>query len=342
MKDFDFERARVLMDSAKRIALVIHARPDGDCVGSALALKRVLSKKGKDVKVISPDPVPSFLQWLPGAGEIVIFRDNPKEAEGFLRAADLIILLDFNAFHRTGADLEKVLENLLPEKTMLMIDHHLQPDERIPYRFSDPRRASTAELVFDFLKETGLISLLDKEAAECLYTGIMTDTGSFKFGQTTGDTHRISAELMDMGIDTAAIHSSVYDAYTPEKLQLLAEALKKMKFLEECKTSYIALDQETLERYGYRPGDTEGVVNYGLALKDAKFTALISQKPGEDIIRFSFRSKGNFDVNAFARKYFNGGGHKNAAGGSFEGSFREAVEAFEKAVKENCDQIAKS
>ncbi len=342
MENFDFKQAKILIDKADQIALIIHARPDGDCVGSSLALQRVLEKSGKQSCIISPDEIPEFLQWLPGAEKIIVFEKNKEKAKEVLQNAEMIILLDFNALHRAGKVLGELLESHLPEKKFMMIDHHLQPDIRIPYRFSVPSRASTAELVYVFLQKTGLIEYMDKETAECLYTGIMTDTGSFKFGQTSSDTHRISADLLEQGIDSALIHSLVYDSFTTEKIKLLSEALRRLKFMEECKTTYIALDRHTLEQFGYEPGDTEGIVNYGLALKDARFTALISQKPDEEIIRFSFRSKGDFDVNAFARKYFNGGGHKNASGGSYEGGFDEAVKAFKKAVKENCDQIVKS
>ena len=339
---FDFKQARDLIDRAKHIVLTVHSRPDGDCIGSALALARVLTRYGKKVHIISPDPVPGFLQWLPGVDEVIVFSDNPDKAEKILQEGDLIFLLDFNAFHRTGNRMSKVLENLYPHKTFVMIDHHLEPDTRIPYRFSDPGKSSTAEMVYLFIEKTGLKPYFDEKAAEAVYTGILTDTGSFKFGNTTGTTMRIAAGMIDYGIDNASIQSRIYDTYSVDKFNLLAEALKRLKIIPECHTTYIALDLPTLEKYRYRPGDTEGIVNYGLSLKDAYFTALITEKPDEPgIIRFSFRSKNHFDVNRFARKYFNGGGHANAAGGSFKGKLNDAVEAFVQAVKKECKEIDK-
>ncbi len=329
------------LSATKNIAVLFHTSPDGDAVGSALALARALKNHGKHAVVISPDAIPEYLQWLPGTGEIIRADTNPEEVRQALENAGLIFMLDHNNFSRAGKWLEKILEKIHKDKTIVMIDHHLQPDTRVDFIFSDPARSSTAEMVYDFILDSGL-GPVDEKIATQLYTGIMTDTGSFKFDKTTGNTHRIVADLIEKGAPNSAIHTHVYDVQSYDQLQLLAEALKRMKLIEPCKTSYIALDEETLKKYNYKPGDTEGIVNYGLSLKDVLFTALITEKPGEDKIRFSFRSKGDFDVNAFARRYFEGGGHKNAAGGNFHGSMEDAVKAFEKAVKENCDRIRKT
>ncbi len=335
----DFEQVGALIEKAGKISVIVHTRPDGDAIGSGLALQMALEKHGKDVSLISPDPLAGFLQWLPQAGRILIFSEHPDKSERILRESDLIFIVDFNTFSRAGNELGAILEQLVREKTFLMIDHHLQPDERIPYRLSDPSKASSAELVFEFLQKTGLIQRPDPEIATAVYTGILTDTGSFKFDKTSGQTHRIAAQLIEAGADNAAIHSRIFDTYSYQRLQLLGEAIRRMKVIPDCGVSYIVLDEETLRRFQYKPGDTEGIVNYGLMLDGIRFTALITQKPDENKIRLSFRSKGNFDVNRFARAYFDGGGHKNAAGGSFKGSLDELESYLLDKVRQHCDEI---
>ncbi len=328
------------IQKAHQMVLLVHTHPDGDCLGSALALARVLNKLGKKAVVVSPDAIPEYLQWMPDTDKVLIYENSRSEVDQALQKADLIFLIDHNTPKRTGEQLAEKLEKYVGKKTFILIDHHLQPDPRIDLQISDPDKASTAELVFDFLQATGLWDrYADRETATLIYTGIMTDTGSFRFGKTSAGTHHAAAELIAKGAPNEYIHVQVYDTYSYDKMQLLAHALRHMKVIPECGASYMVLDRQTLEKYHYRPGDTEGIVNYGISLKGIAFTTLITQLPDNDSIKLSFRSKGNFDVNTFARKYFNGGGHKNAAGGRSSASLADTVEKLEKAIRENCNKI---
>jgi phosphoesterase RecJ-like protein len=338
----DFEQVRKLIDRSKHFVIVIHTRPDGDAVGSGLGLKMALEQNGKQAALISPDPLPGFLQWLPGANEIMVFSDDKEAVKQKLNEADVIFIVDFNTFSRAGDELGNILENLHKQKPFVMIDHHLQPDRRIPYVFSDTSKASSAEMVFDFVKKTGLAEQFTPGMATAIYTGILTDTGSFRFDKTTGETHRKVSELIDAGAKNSEIYSNIFDTYSYNKLQLLGEAIRRMKIIPECAVSYIVLDKETLKKFNFKQGDTEGIVNYGLMLQGIKFTVLFTEKPGENTVRLSLRSKGNFDVNTFARKYFKGGGHKNAAGGSFIGTPEEAEKYFFEKVKNHCEEIKQS
>jgi len=281
------------------------------------------------------------LRWLPGAADIIEAHKDFDRARRLLESAEAIFMIDFNSPYRAG-QLEQILESRLGEIPFVMIDHHLQPDTRIPHIFSDPDRASTAELMYEFLQKTGLVKDFSPDTATALYAGILTDTGSFRFNKTSGDTHRIVSRLIDAGADNARIYSNIFDTYSYDKLQLLGEAIRRLKVIPECAASYIVLDEDTLKKYNFRPGDTEGIVNYGLMLDGINFTVLITQKPGEKPVRMSFRSKGNFDVNTFARRYFNGGGHKNAAGGRFDGSVEEAEKRFVELVHKHCDEIRRA
>ncbi len=328
------------IQKAHQIAMLVHTHPDGDCLGSALALAHILEKTGKKVRVISPDAIPGYLQWMPDIDKVLIFEQTPGQAAEWLEKSGMIILIDHNTPKRTGEQLAKIVEKYIGKKTFALIDHHLQPDPRIDLQISDPDKASTAELIFDFLQQTGLWDrYADREAATLIYTGIMTDTGSFRFGKTSAGTHHTAAELIAKGAPNEYIHVQVYDTYSYDKMQLLAHALRHMKIIPECGASYMVLDRKTLEKFHYRPGDTEGIVNYGISLKGIAFTTLITQLPGNDSIKLSFRSKGDFDVNEFARKYFNGGGHKNAAGGRSAASLDDTVKKLEKAIRENCHKI---
>jgi len=333
------QQVKKILNDADRIAVIVHERPDGDAIGSALALKLALEQNGKKAVVISPDRVPDFLRWLPGADQIIEAHRQLPQAKEAIQSADVVFITDFNALYRAGEDLEKILSEKLREAPFVMIDHHLQPDAAVPYIFSDPDKASTAELIYTFIRKSGLADKITPDIATALYTGILTDTGSFRFNKTTGETHRVVSDLIDAGADNSRIYSRVFDTYSYDKLQLLGEAIRRMKIIPECAASYIILDEDTLKKYNYRPGDTEGIVNYGLMLDGTRFTTLVSQKPGEKVIRLSFRSKGDFDVNTFARRYFNGGGHKNAAGGKFEGSIQELEERLNELIRQHCDEI---
>ena len=313
---------------ARTAAIVIHRNPDGDAIGSGLAMQRFLQKRGIKTYLISPNLVPKYLRWLPGADKILVYDYNPEEVKKSLRNADIIFTLDFNDFSRTGEEMQKLLEEQKKAgKEFVMIDHHYEPADYADYQFSDHHKSSTAEMVYEFIEALGGKDEIDKEMATALYTGIMTDTGSFKFPNTTAQTMRIAADLMEKGAEHNKIQIKIYDSFSIDKLHLLGEALNRLVFLPEYKTAYIALDQETLQKHNFQKGDTEGFVNYGLALNDANFAVMFLENE-DGSVRISFRSKGKFPANEFAKKHFEGGGHLNAAGGKNAEGMEEAVKLF--------------
>ncbi|WP_298239065.1 bifunctional oligoribonuclease/PAP phosphatase NrnA [uncultured Algibacter sp.] len=314
-----------LLFTKKKIVIVPHKNPDGDAVGSTLALYHYLIKSNHDAVVIVPNDFPEFLKWLPGENSIIRYDAQTETCNSLINAADIIFTLDFNAFHRTG-NMEPVLTESKGLK--IMIDHHQAPDDYATYMFSDVAMSSTCEMVYhfiDMLEDTGKI---DATIATCLYVGIMTDTGSFRFKSTTSTTHKIVAELIDKGANNTEIHNNVYDTNGYERLQLLGCALNNLKVIPEYKTAYISLSQEELHRFNYKKGDTEGVVNYGLSLNNVVLAAIFIEDKQEGIIKISLRSKGNFSVNELSRTHFNGGGHTNAAGGKSYESLNNTIEKF--------------
>jgi len=319
-------------------AIVIHRNPDGDALGSGLALQKFLEKKSLHVSLISPNEIPGYLQWLPGIDKVLVYEKDKAAVQKTLSEAQIIFTLDFNDFSRLGNDFEAFMKQIQKQKTFVMIDHHLEPAAYAQYTFSDTSKSSTSEMVYDFMDALGGKELIDKDMATALYTGIMTDTGSFKFPNTTPHTMCIAADLMEKGINHNEIQIKIYDSFSLDKLHLLGEALHKLVFLPEYKTSYIALSKEELHRYHYKKGDTEGFVNYGLALEEADFSVLFLENDDEGV-RISFRSKGNFPANEFAKKYFNGGGHRNAAGGRTHKTLQEAIDLFLTKLPEFVQQI---
>ncbi len=320
------EQLKELIEKSKLSAIIVHRNPDGDALGSALALQSFLQKKGHKTHVISPNEIPGYLKWLPETEEILIYETNPEKIQNILKDSEIIFTLDFNDLSRSGKDLEKFLKKL-KAKTFVMIDHHLEPSDYARFMFSDSSKSSTSEMVYDFIVTLGHKNDIDRKMATTLYTGIMTDTGSFKFPNTTSQTMRIAADLMDKGINHNEIQTKIFDSFSLDKLHLLGEALNKLVFLPQYKTAYIALGKDELKKHHYQKGDTEGFVNYGLALKDADFAVMFLENENEGV-RISFRSKGNFPANEFAKKYFNGGGHLNAAGGKTSKSLEETIRLF--------------
>jgi bifunctional oligoribonuclease and PAP phosphatase NrnA len=321
-----------LLSTAKKVVIIPHRNPDGDAMGSTLGLYHYLKNKGIEATVLSPNEFPDFLAWLPGADTVKLYERDRVATKVILEEADLIFTLDFNAFHRTG-EMEKELELLTAP--FILIDHHEAPADYAAVTFSDTKYGSTCEMVFDFIDALGDIELMDKTIATCLYTGIVTDSGSFKFPKTTGKTHRIVAQLIDLGVENSEIHDSLFNNNSYESLQLLGRALQNMKVLKSHKTSYITLSQAELDRFHFKKGDTEGIVNYGLSIKGIIFTAIFIENKEEGIIKISLRSIGDFDVNQLARTYFQGGGHKNAAGGKSNLPMKETIQLFEEVVKTN-------
>ncbi|MBK6345420.1 MAG: DHH family phosphoesterase [Bacteroidales bacterium] len=292
-----------------------HYNPDGDALGSSLALSSYLRRKGHSVRTIIPNDFPEFLNWMPGREDTVIYFHKSKTANELLANAGIIFCLDFNSIPRVNLFADKLFE---AKGKKILIDHHLQPEDHFDLTLSVINTSSTSELVFDFIDASGDADIMDKAMAECLYVGIMTDTGSFSFACNHPHTYEVVSRLVRIGVDTEQVHRLVYDTYSESRMRLLGFCLsERMVVLSELGTAYIWLTKEDLSRFDFKPGDTEGVVNYALSIKNISFAALFTEK--SDRIRISFRSKGDYSVNNFAREHYQGGGHRNAAGGdSFE------------------------
>ncbi len=329
MKIQDIQAIKSLLATPKKIAIIPHRSPDGDAMGSTLGLYHFLLKYNHEPVVIAPNEFPDFLAWLPGSENVLVFEKDKENCSKVLGEADVIFTLDFNALHRVG-EMEKVLEKLTAP--FIMIDHHQKPDDYAAYMYSDTSFGSTCEMLYNFIHFLGEGEAIDKTIGTCIYTGILTDSGSFKFPGTTGDTHRIVAKLIDLGVENTLIPTLLFENSSYNRLQLLGRALQNMKVIPEHKTSYITLSQEELNLFQHVKGDTEGIVNYGLSIKGIQFTAIFIENRDENIIKISFRSQGGFDVNQFARDHFNGGGHRNAAGGKSEASMAETIQKFEDLV----------
>lgn len=321
----DISEIKQLLSKPKQIVIVPHKNPDGDAIGSSLALYHYLVAKKHKVSVIAPNDYPEFLKWIPGESNIIIHETNTNEANSLIKKANLIFTLDFNALHRTG-DMEFPLAE--SSATKILIDHHQQPDDYAKYIYSDVSMCSTCQMIYHFIDMLDDKTSIDAKIATCLYVGIMTDTGSFRFASTTATTHRVIADLIDKGAVNADIHSNVYDNNSYDRLQLLGVALNNLKVVPELNTAFISLSQRELNKHNFTKGDTEGVVNYGLSIKGVKFAAIFIEHKQESIIKISLRSKDNFDVNEFAREHFNGGGHINAAGGKSSLSLSETIAKF--------------
>lgn len=315
-----------LLSTPKKIAIVSHRNPDGDAYGSSLALYHFLLKSKHNVSVVSPNDCPDFLKWLPSQENIVVFENDVTKGTQLLNEAELIFTLDFNALHRVGKAMQEVLENAAA--TYIMIDHHEQPDDYATYMYSDASISSTSQMLYHFFEKLGALNDIDKTIATCLYTGMVTDTGSFKYPSTTSITHRIAASLIDKGIEHTKIHNRLYDTNSFNRLQLLGTALRNLRILEEYKTAYISLSQREMNSFNFKKGDTEGFVNYGLSLNGVVFAAIFIEDQKQGIIKMSLRSKGKFSVNEFARNHFDGGGHENAAGGRSEMSLKDTITKF--------------
>ena len=325
MTEQDIIEIKALLVAPKHIVIVPHKNPDGDAMGSTLGLCQYLIKNNHHATVVVPNDYPDFLKWLPGQDDVIIYESDRTNAEILIEKADIIFTLDFNAFHRAG-DMETPLANSKAIK--IMIDHHQQPDRYAKYMYSDIAMSSTCEMVYHFIRKLGDVDEIDRQIATCLYAGILTDTGSFRFPSSSSTTHIVAADLIDKGANHSEIYNAIYDTNSYERLQLLGVALNNLKVLPEYKTAYITLSQEELNTGNFRKGDTEGFVNYGLSIKGVIFAAIFIEHKQEGIIKISLRSEGDFSVNEFSRENFEGGGHTNAAGGKSDLSLNETVEKF--------------
>ncbi len=323
MKKEDIQAIVQLLATPKKIAIIPHRSPDGDAMGSTLALYHFLLKSNHQPTVIAPNDFPEFLAWMPGSDQVLVYENDRVKTTQILQESELIFTLDFNALHRTG-EMEKVLSSLTAP--FIMIDHHQSPDQYALFTYSDTQFGSTCEMIYNFISFLDQKALIDKTIATCIYTGILTDSGSFRFPKTTGATHRIVADLIDLGVENSQIPALLFDNNSYNSLQLLGRALQNMVVYPEYKTAFISLSQKELDEFHYQKGDTEGIVNYGLSIKGIHFAAIFIEHKDENIIKISLRSQGEFDVNQFARTHFNGGGHINAAGGKSNLSLQETVQ----------------
>ena len=324
------------LNTPSRVIVTMHQKPDGDAMGSALGLYQFLKELGHAVTVISPTNWANFLDWMPGIEQVVDFEKNREKAKKLISETEILFCLDFNILHRT-----KNMEPFLAEANCckVLIDHHQQPQEsEFTYGISDTSKSSTCEMVYDLIINSGYANLLNSEIAECLYTGVMTDTGSFRFPSTTASVHTMVAKLKETGLNHTKVHDHIYDNFLENRLRFIGYALlNRMEVLYEYNAALMYITRPDLNRFDIKTGDTEGLVNYLLSIQGIKFGALVIDRDEER--KWSFRSKGNFDVNEFARKYFEGGGHKNAAGGRSSDSLESTIKKFKEVIKEYQNQL---
>jgi phosphoesterase RecJ-like protein len=314
--------------SCDNYVVTFHQNPDGDAIGSGLGLHLFLKKLGKNGVVISPNAIGDYLKWLPSIGDVVNFEEDPKIHSQKLKRANAIFCLDFNDPNRAG-ELENPIVDSKAKK--VLIDHHLEPKKFAQFEYHDTGSPATAQLVFDLIAEIDE-SKFDNEIATCLYTGLMTDTGSFRFPSTNAKTHLAIARLMQTGFNHSIIHENIFDTYTTNQLHLLGNTVsQRHELIEEFNTSYMYVTLEDYKTYDIQKGDTEGLVNYNLQLEGVKFGVLFIEN--EEVIKISFRSKGNFPANEFAKRYFQGGGHLNAAGGRSFVSLDRTIKKFKTKLK---------
>ncbi len=316
---------------SKKLVISTHTNPDGDTLGSALGLYHFLKNLNIDAQLVCADPAPDFLSWMPKYKDFNIYKSNPKHIEDIISEADVVLHLDYNAYHRTGKDLEAIFQN--STAVDLMIDHHPNPQEGFHAYVSDTSACSTAQLVYNLILYMSGSSFISKEAATCLYVGLMTDTGSFSYAMVDEKPYLMAADLVKSGIDDRWIHQQVYSNNTFDKLRLLGFALsEKLVIIPKENWAYISLEKHELERFNFQVGDNEGLVNYALSINGINAAVMLTEK--EDLIRMSFRSKSNYAINHIAKKHFDGGGHKNAAGGnSFQG-MQETIDRLKSVMSE--------
>lgn len=328
MNESKIQHTHSLLSKPKQVLIVGHRNPDGDAVGSSLALSLILEKLGHTTKVIMPNAIPKSLKWLPGCDEILEYEADPKAIDSIIEDTEVVFTLDFNSLSRVGV-LQHPLESLHDKDIpFIMIDHHQSPDDYAIVTYSDVQMSSTAQMVYHFMDSVGWLDKLDAQIATCIYTGILTDTGSFKYRSTTATTHRVVAKLLEAGAVNWQISNNIYDTNSENRLKLLSTALDNLVVLPEYHTAYITLSQAELDAHHFQKGDTEGFVNYALSIENINLAVIFIESKQEEIIKISLRSKGDFSVNEMSREHFNGGGHNNAAGGRSTLSLEQTVNNF--------------
>lgn len=327
------ERLRALINGVSRIAITCHKSPDGDALGSTLALCHVLKRLGKEAVVVTPDMAPKSLEFIPGVRELVVYTKHEARARNVLRDAQLLFCLDFNSFKRIDR-LAELIEPLNVKR--VLIDHHLDPDDAFDVMISVPEASSTCELVFRVLMQLGLLRFMDRHAASCLYVGLLTDTGGFAYSCDNPEFYEILASVMRRRFDRIGLYNKAMNTFSADSLRLQGYAInEKMQLFPEHGAALIVLDKEELERYHYNRGDTETLVNKPLAIPEVYWSVFMREDP--DRIKISCRSQGDFSVSDICARYFGGGGHLNAAGGDFTGTLEEAVAVFHQVLADLSD-----
>lgn len=329
-----------LLRVPRRVVIVTHHKPDADALGSSLGLSAYLKKSNHQVSVITPSDYPSFLNWLPGNDEVIIYNDRiENQIAERVAKAEIIFCLDFSALSRINSIGEMIRKSSAKK---VLIDHHLEPEKFADFEQWDPKAASTAGLVYELLIELGDRAKIDADIADCLYAGLLTDTGGFRHNNTRREEFMIASDLVSLGANPTKVSKLIYDTNTLERLRLMGYVLsEKLVVLPEYKTAYMTLTQDELKKFGSQSGDTEGFVNYGLSIEGIRLSVMIYQR--NDEVKLSFRSLGDFSVNEMARKHFNGGGHRNASGGTSSLTLQATLEKFlsilpeykEKLISEN-------
>jgi phosphoesterase RecJ-like protein len=325
-----------LLEQPRRVVIVMHQKPDADAMGSSLGLFHFLRRLGHQPTVISPTNWAEWLKWMPGCEDVIDYEYTTEKAIGVLEQAEWVFCLDFNTMSRTRHMANRLRK--LPV-TRILIDHHQQPEvECFAYGVSNTGKSSTSEMIYDLIVGSGHADMIDKDIAACLYAGVMADTGSFRFPGATADVFRMVGALKDTGLNHTRIHEYLFDNFLENKLRFMGFVLQnRMEVFYEHNAALISIPWKDLVRYEIKTGDTEGLVNYPLSIQGIKMAALIIDRDEE--VKCSFRSKGDFDVNTFARTYFDGGGHYNAAGGRSTDTLEETVARFINALKENSSQL---
>jgi phosphoesterase RecJ-like protein len=323
------------LSKSKKIAVCTHFNPDGDAIGASLALRSYFTNKGFEVFCIIPNNMPSFYNWMPEADKIMNAQKQFQEVKKIILEADILFLVDMTAEHRSGVDLEKFLLETTAYK--VLIDHHLNPTAKCELIYSTTNTTSTCENIYHFLSEISTEQFLNKEIGTCIYTGIITDTGSLSYMCNHPEIYTLLAKLMEVGVNGEDIHREIYDNYSESRIRLLGISLNRLKLFQELRTSYTYLTREEMKSNHFRDGDTEGFANYGISLKGIIFTAFFTER--EKKIRISFRSKGDFDVNKFAQTYFQGGGHRNAAASYHFDTLENTIKYFEEVIHKHPELV---
>lgn len=321
MSNANYSIFRNTLDSHHHFVIVPHLNPDGDAIGSALGIFHLLKCMGKSARVISPDDFPSFFNWMPGAGDVMRYHLQKEECEAAVHQAEVLIFVDFN----TPGRLKDLAGAVTQSRAFrMMIDHHPDPDPIVDLCFSDTRVSSTCELTYRVIQGAGCTHFMTSQAAMCLYTGIVTDTGGLSYNSSLPETYRTVADLLAYGFDKNAVHQHVFNSNSFSRMRLLGHALsQKMTPIPGIPAAYITLEAHELSQFEFQNGDTEGFVNYPLSIAGMEVSVFLMEKDGR--IKCSFRSRGSFPVNEFSARHFSGGGHRNAAGGEFMGTMQNAV-----------------